>query len=364
MKVALLHDFLTQLGGAERVLCEFHKIFPEAPVYTLFHDSIKTLHRFDDWDIRPSFLQKFSHKINYKWYLPLLPMAVRSFDLSEYDLVLSDTSALIKGIKLPPKATHICYCHTPTRYLWQERKNYVDNLPYSALVKTGIQPVLSLLKKWDYAAAQKVNYFIANSLEVRGRVKKFYQRDAEVIYPPVDTNFFTPGGTPVREPYYLAAGRIEPYKRFDIAIDACKMLNVPLKIAGTGSVLNKLRKTASKKVEFLGLVSDNELRNLYRGAKAFLFPAKEDAGIMILESLACGTPAICFREGGALEFVREGMDGEFFDYQDAESLAKSLTGFSETKYEVGNLVNRARQFSPETFRENILNFINTHANRI
>jgi len=364
MKIALLHDFLTQLGGAERVLCEFHKIFPSAAVYTLFHDPIKTLHRFDGWDVRTSFLQKFPHKINYKWYLPLLPLAVRSLDLSEYDLVLSDTSALIKGIKLSPKTTHICYCHTPTRYLWQERKNYVDNLPYPALVKAGVQPVLSLLKKWDYAAAQKVNYFIANSQEVRGRIKKFYQRDSEVIYPPVDTNFFTPSTATTREPFYLAAGRIEPYKRFDIAIDACQMLNIPLKIAGTGSIMQKLRKTASKNVEFLGLVSDDELRSLYRGAKAFLFPAKEDAGIMILESLACGTPAICFREGGAMEFVREGTDGEFFDFQDARSLAKALVRFQETKYDPDSLVNRARQFRQEIFRENILNFINTHANRI
>ncbi|MEK9180820.1 MAG: glycosyltransferase [Patescibacteria group bacterium] len=353
MKIALAHDFLTQLGGAERVLKELHEIFPDAPVYTLFFDEKKTYGKFAGWDIRASFLQKLPKFFSYKWYLPLLPTAVSYLDLTGFDVVISDASALIKGIKVSPGAKHICYCHTPTRYLWQERNDYVKNLTYPKLVKIVVQPCLSLLKKWDWSVAQKVDVFIANSQEVRGRIEKYYQRDSEVIYPPIDTDFFTPASQDSSRSYFLAAGRLEPYKKIDLVIKAFTRLKILLKVAGTGSLSKKLRESAGPNIEFLGRVGDEELRELYRGAKAFVFPALEDAGMMILEATACGTPVIAYKAGGALEFVEEGITGEFFTEQNANSLINVIEKFDPAKYRTEALVAKARQFDKKVFREKI-----------
>lgn len=365
MKIALAHDFLTQFGGAERVLEEFHSLFPDAPVFTLYHDRRACGSRYENWDIRSSFLQKIPKFFSFKWFLPLIPLAVKTLDLSQYDIILTDTSALMKGVKPKNGAVHICYCHTSTRYLWQEKKSYVESLPYNRLVKSAVKPVLNMLQKWDYKAAQKVTVFIANSLEVQKRIKRYYGRESIVVPPPVDSDFFTPAPEPAEKKYFLVSGRLEPYKRFDIAIKACKRLSAPLKVAGVGSQMDRLKSLADPdKTVFLGKVSDEELKELYRGARAFIFPALEDAGISVLESLACGAPVVCYGAGGAVEFVRRGVDGEYFNEQTVESLENVLARFDERKYEVSALVARARAYDKRVFKNRISELIKSYADRL
>ncbi len=363
MKVALVHDFLTQLGGAERVLQELHALFPDAPVYTVLYNRQATDGTFDGWDIRTSFLQKLPKFWSYKWYLPMLPAAVKSLNLAGYDLIISDASALIKGVVVPAGAKHICYCHTPTRYLWQERSDYVRNLPYPWFVKICAQPVLSFLKRWDWKAAQKIDFFIANSREVQRRIEKYYQRDSEVVYPPVDTAFFSPPGQATPKNYFFTASRLEPYKKIDLVVSVFSRLNLPLKVAGTGTLSQKLRRSAGRSVEFLGRVGDEELRELYRGARAFIFPALEDAGIMMLEAAACGTPVIAFRAGGAMEFVEEGKTGDFFDSQTEASLTEAIKKFETERFRAEDLVAKAKQYDKGEFRQKILKVASRYENR-
>lgn len=354
MKIALVHDFLTQLGGAERVLEEFHQIFPNAPVYTLVYDSKKLKGKYDSWDVRTSFIDRLpGGKKRYKWYLPLMPKAIESFDLRGFDLILSDASAYAKGIIAPKGVKHLCYCHTPTRYLWQMQEAYLASQPYPWVVKQMARPVLRYLKSWDKRAAQRVDYFLANSIEVKNRIENYHNRSAEVVYPPVKTDFFTPSDQPKGD-YFFAASRLEPYKRLDLVVDAFNDLGLPLVIAGSGTAADSLRLRAAANIKFAGRVSDEEMRELYRKAKAFIFAAHEDAGIMILESMACGTPVIAYRAGGAIEFIKEGVHGAFFDRQDARALSEVVKAFDEKKFTAQKLRLQAEKFSVSVFREKII----------
>lgn len=353
MKVALAHDLLTQLGGAERVLEELHEIFPTAPVFTLLHYKDKTQHRYDTWDVRPSYLQRIPQVFSYKWLLPFMPAAIENMDFTGFDLVISDASALIKGVRLPPGCKHLCYCHTPTRYLWQDRENYVKTLPYPYAVKMAVQPVLNRLKKWDLRAAEKIDLYIANSAEVQGRIKRYYDRDSEVIYPPVDTQFFRPDKNIPKENYFFTASRLEPYKKIDLVVETFNRLNLPLMVAGSGSQLEHLRKLAKPNVRILGRVGDKKLKELFQKSKAFVFPAYEDAGIMMLEAMACGTPVIAYRGGGALEFVEPGVTGEFFEEQIVESLSKAVLEFRASVYSSEKLAEKAKRYDKKVFREKI-----------
>lgn len=353
MKIALVHDFLTQLGGAERVLDELIQMYPEADVYTLVYDKSKTFGKYSGINIKTSFIQRLPGGVkHYKWYLALMPFAIRSINLSKYDLIISDASAFAKGASKPKGIKHVCYCHTPTRYLWLMEKEYLSTIPYPWVIKFFVRPVLFFLRKWDFKAAQKVDLFIANSREVQKRIKKYYGRESQIIYPPIDTEFFRPAGNPTRD-YFLAVGRLEPYKKIDLVIDAFANQGVILKVAGTGSLLPAMRNIRRANIEFMGRVSDRELRSLYQNAKAFIFPALEDAGMMMLESLACGTPVIAYGVGGALEFIRPGIDGEFFHEQTKSSLIAAVQGFNQSKYKSADLVNQARKFSSRVFRREI-----------
>ena len=354
MKIALVHDFLTQLGGAERVLDELIEMYPEADVYTLVYDKEKTFGRYTKINLKTSFIQRLPGGVkHYKWYVALMPLAIRSFDLSKYNLIISDASAFAKGVRITNRAKHICYCHTPTRYLWQMEKEYVSAMTYPWIVKLMVRPVLYFLRIWDYRAAQRVDLFIANSKEVQGRIKKYYGRESQIIYPPINTDFFRPANNPSRD-YFLAVGRLEPYKKMDLVIRVFSDLGLALKVAGTGSQSLTLKsKILNPNIQFLGRVSDHELRALYQNAKAFIFPALEDAGMMILESLACGTPVIAYGAGGALEFIREGIDGEFFSEQSESSLKTALKNFDQSKYESSNLSNQALRYSRQVFRDKL-----------
>jgi len=357
MKVALVHDFLTQLGGAERVLDVLLEIFPNSPVFTLVYDEKNTECRYKKADIKTGFLQKLPRKWSYKWYLPLMPWAIESFDFTGFDLVISDASAFAKGIKVLSPAKHFCYCHTPTRYLWTEQESYLNAVPYPKFIKTLAKPVLYWMKAWDFKAAQKVTRFIANSNEVRNRILKYYHRDSVVIYPPIDTVFFKPSRNPSRE-YYLAAGRMEPYKKIDLVLEAFTITGQPLIIAGSGSKFKDWKKRyPAKNIKFLGRVSDEELRDLYQNAKAFVFPAKEDAGMMIVEAQSCGTPVIAYNDGGAKEFVKTGLTGVFFEEQTPKSLIKALQNFETMNFQTEKLVESSALFDKTAFKRNFLKLV-------
>ncbi len=361
MRVALVHEFLTQLGGAEKVLEAFHEIFPDAPVYTLIYDEKPTRGVFANWDLRTSALQRFPKK-HYKWALPLMARAIESFDFSNYDLVLSDSSAFAKGIITKKPTVHICYCHTPTRYLWESRDEYIANLPYPRLIKAAAHWYLnSSLKEWDYKAAQRPDYFIANSRTVQDRIKKYYGRESEVIYPPVDTEFYKGGNgwKGRKRNYYFTASRLEPYKKIGLVMEAFKELGLPLQVAGSGTRAEEYRinNREFRNIEFLGRVSDEELRSLYQGAKAFVFPALEDAGLMVLEALSCGTPVIGFARGGTAEFVQDGVNGVLFDNQTADDIGAAVKRFEGMKFEAGKLRESALPFGKIEFKTKIINFL-------
>ena len=283
---------------------------------------------------------------------------MESFDLHDYDLVISDSSAFAKGVIINKPTVHISYCHTPTRYLWQQMDEYVANLNYSPVVKWLAKRYLPRLKKWDYRAAQRPDYFIANSETVRARIKKHYDRDSEVIYPPVDTSFFAPTSYQLPpKSYYLTASRLEPYKKIDLVVEAFNNLNLPLKVAGDGTQAQILKQKSQNNIKFLGRVSDETLRELYSNAKAFVFPSLEDAGIMVLESLACGTPVIGLNAGGTAEFVRDGIEGILLKNQSVTEIIEAVERFDTLQFDRAILRQRALDFDQSIFKDKIREFI-------
>lgn len=355
MRIALVHEFLNQLGGAERVLENFLQIWPNTTLHLLIYDKQKTFGIFEAYRKKLSFLNRLpvAHS-HHRWLLPMMPGAIETFDFKDYDVVLSDSSSFAKGVKTGIKL-HICYCHTPTRFLWTESEDYISAQPYPWFVKAAARMMMPFLRRWDYKAAQRVNFFIANSSNVQNRIQKYYKRESVVIPPPVDTDVFHPSGT--KENYFFVASRLEPYKRIELVIEAFNDLGLPLKIAGSGTNSGKLRAMARTNIEFLGRISDEELRRRYSEAQAFIFPAEEDAGIMVVEAQACGTPVIAYRAGGALETVKEGLTGEFFDQQTAESIKQVVGRFNPKKYNPQFIRQHAVQFDKKIFQEKILKFI-------
>ncbi len=355
MKIALVHDFLIQDGGAEKVLDVLQEIWPQAPTYTLFFDP-KKLPTFSGRDIRTSFLQKMPFALKkYQWYITLMPTATEHYDLSDYDVVVSSTSAFAKGIITRPGAVHICYCHTPTRYLWSDTHSYVEELRVPRFIKSILPPILSKLRAWDQQAADRVDHFVANSQTVRQRIQKYYRKDAHVIFPPVDTHRFHISPRP--KTYFLTGGRLVAYKRFDLVIDACNKTGIPLKIFGSGPVQDDLRRQAKSNVEFLGKVSSDVLHDLYADALAFIHPQEEDFGITPVESMAAGRPVIAYKKGGAVETVVEGLSGEFIETQTWEELADHLIRFDESRYDPKAIKAHAETFSRERFKKEMEEFV-------
>ncbi len=363
MKVALIHDHLAQDGGAEKVLAVFAEMYPEAKIYTLLYEQ-KNINHLKGHEIDTSIIQRLPGGVkHYRWYLQFMPMAVEFFDLREFDLVISDTSSFAKGVITLPDTLHICYCHTPTRYLWSDTHQYLNELKYNKFFKKIIGLVLNRLRLWDFNAAQRVDYFIANSRMVAGRIRKYYRRDSQVIYPPVETTKFsiaekTPTGS---DSYFLAGCRLVPYKRIDLVIEAFNLLGdgYNLKIFGDGLDEKRLKKIANEnpRIEFLGRVSDEEKAKLYQNALAFINPQEEDFGITPVESMASGRPAIAYRKGGVLETVIDGQTGLFFDKQTAESLVDVLRRFKSEDFNPQAIRLHAEKFSVANFREQIEKFI-------
>jgi glycosyltransferase involved in cell wall biosynthesis len=346
MRVALIHDYLNQYGGAERVLEALHDLFPAAPIYTSIYDPGAMPSACRTWDIRPSWMQRLpAWRRLFRAYVLLYPLAFESFDLSAYDLLISSSSAFAKGVIPRPDATHICYCHTPMRFAWRT-SDYLAREGFGATRRATLAPALALLRMWDVASAQRVDAFVANSRAVAQRIWRYYRREAVVIPPPVDLPPFceTPPGA-----YFLAGGRLIPYKRLDLAVQACTRLRLPLKIFGDGRDRARLQAMAGPTITFLGRVSEAERRALFAGCRAFIFTGEEDFGIAPLEAMAAGRPVIAYAKGGALETVIEGVTGHFFNEQTVEALMEAIAATLTECYDARAIRRHAEQFGRETF---------------
>ncbi|MFH0819341.1 MAG: glycosyltransferase [Patescibacteria group bacterium] len=356
MKIALVHDHLAQDGGAEKVLAAFQQIWPEAPTYVVVYNPKQANKIFANKDIRTSFIQKLPWGVKkYKWYMPFYPAAVEDYDLSDYDVILSSNSAFAKGIITKPKTLHICYCHTPTRFLWSDTHSYIKELGVSKIVKKILPIFLSNIRQWDRLAAERVDKYISNSSLVKKRIEKYYHRDSDIIYPPVEVEKFALNNE--TGDYFLAGGRIVPYKRFDIIVDAFNRLGRPLKIFGDGPELNALKARAKKNIEFLGRVDDQEKMKLYQNALAYINPQEEDFGITMLESMASGRPVIAYDAGGAKEIINTNLTGILFAEQTWEDLADAVVKFDSATYTPSEIRKYAEQFNISHFKQSIEQYV-------
>ncbi len=356
MKVAIVHDWLVSYGGAERCLEVFHELFPEAPVFTTVHDRSKLPDTLKDLDVRTSFIQRLPLAVKrYRDYLPLMPFAVRAFNLKGYDLILSSSHAVAKGIKKPEGALHVCYCYTPMRYAWDMYGQYMKYEKIGVLKRVMIPLVMPFLRLWDKSTAPGVDDFIAISKFVAGRIKRYYNRDSVVIYPPVETSRFVPKGA--SGDYYLALSRLVPLKRTDIIVEAFNELGLPLKVVGTGRDEEKLRQIAKSNIEFLGFRSDEELSSLVSGCKALVFASKEDFGIVPAEAQSAGRPVIVFGGGGASETVIPGRTGVIFEDQTKDSLAGAVRSFLKMNFDPEECRASAKRFDRELFKNTIKEFL-------
>lgn len=377
MKVALVYDRVNKWGGAERVLLMLHELFPDAPLYTSVYNPVNA-----SWakvfDIRTSFLQKLPKaSSSHELYASLMPFAFESFSFDKYDLVISVTSEAAKGIITKPGTIHICYCLTPTRYLWSGYGDYFNNNIFRVLSF----PLVYYLRKWDKVASKRPDFYIAISKEVQKRIKKYYERESKVIYPPLsfgnsqllignaarigNVKLNTSDDTscanvnPItKNEYFLIVSRLVPYKKIDIAIKAFNKLKMPLKIIGTGSQESYLKKIAGPAIEFLGNLTDYDLVEYYKSCSALIFPSNEDFGLVAIEAQGLGKPVIAFKDGGALETVVEGKTGEFFYPQTEEAIIKVIQNFDSAKYDIKLCIKQADKFNRKIFKKQLVEFIN------
>jgi len=354
LKTALVHDWLNQLGGAEDVLETLVDLFPESPLYTSLYWRERMPEHWQSWDIRTSFIDRLPlGQRRQQLYLPLYPLAFEQFDFSEYDLVLSNKSGFCHGVITGPEVLHICYCLTPTRYLWRYHQ-YAEREQLGRLSRTGLAPFLTYLRMWDRLAADRVDHFIAISEEVRRRIAKYYRRDAVIIYPPVDTSRFTPAAEV--DDYYLFVGRLLPYRRIDVLVDAFNQLQRPLLIAGRGRDQERLEGLAGPNVTFLGYVSDDELPDLMARCRAFVWPGEEDFGIAPIQAMAAGRPVIAYAAGGALDTVVPGT-GILFARQTAPAIIEAVKSFDVGTVDTAFIRAHAEKFDVRRFKEQLLAFI-------
>ena len=357
MKVAIVCDWLTGIGGAERVVLELHKMYPKAPIYTSQYSPNK-IDWFKDADVRTGWLQKLP--VGLKKFLPVFRAWYFShLDLSGYDLVISSSGAEAKGLKTGPNTKHVCYCHSPTHYYWSRYEDYLANPGFGHLdwlARIGLKVLLGPMRRWDYKAAQRPDYLIANSNHIKGQITKYYGRDSVVIHPPVDVERFSGQAQEPRRGF-VTAGRQTPYKKIGLAVAACTELGLPLVVLGSGPEHRALQKIAGKSITFLRGKSDEELAHYFQTSLAFIFPGVDDFGIVAVEALAAGTPVIAYKAGGALDYVEPGITGEFFNAQNTESLVKVLEKFKPEQFNRTDIQKGSRNFLPEVFRKRIENYI-------
>lgn len=355
-KVAIVHDWFLE-GGAEKVVLELHRMYPEAPIYTSYcspawrqklNDKVVTGY-LQHWPF--SRLRKFLPVLRQHWFEHL--------DFSDYDIVISSSGAEAKGVKTSGSTVHINYCHAPTHYYWNRYDEYMANPGFGILnpvARLGLKLLLAPMRRWDVKAAKRPDYMIANSTFTKDQIKKYYQREATVIHPPVDIKQYL--NHPLKERSgFIITGRHVPYKRFDLAIEACTKLNLPLRVLGSGPDTHRLRHLAGSSIDFKGYVSDQEVVELLSSSEAFLFPGLDDFGIAPVAAMAAGTPVIAYKDGGALDYVEPGKTGLFFEHQSVESLVKALDDFTNHSFDSKVIQKKAAQFSPEAFQKAIKEFI-------
>ncbi len=348
LKVALVHDWLTGMRGGEKCLEVLCELFPEADLYTLLHQKGKLSQNIESRSIRTSFVQHLPFGLKkYRHYLPLFPLAIEQFDLSAYDLIVSSSHCVAKGVMPNNSTFHISYVHTPMRYVWDQFNTYFRQPRTSWPVRIGAELMRPYLQRWDRNTAKRVDTFLCNSNNIRKKILEYYGRESQVIYPPVDLSRFKPGDT--KADYYLMVGAFAPNKRVDLAVHAFNKLKLPLKISGSGQDEEYCRSIAGETIEFMGTLSNEKLLELYQQARALVFPGEDDFGITPLEAQACGTPVIAFAAGGVLETVTD-QTGLFFKEQKVEALVKAVE-IMERKWEV---------FVPEKFQEQLSRFGRGH----
>jgi len=357
MKIAIVHDYLNQYGGAERVVETLHEIFPNAPIYTSVYLPKNLPDSFKKMEIRTSFIQRlpFLNK-HFKKYFLIYPFAFRNFNFSEYDIVLSSSSAYAKAIRVQPHTLHICYCHTPARFIWRYNQ-YMKKEKVNIFIKKFIYYLTFLLRRWDMNSNKKVDFFIANSENVKNRIRDIYNQDSKVIYPLVETNkFFI---APEIQSYFLVVSRLNAYKRLDIAIEAFNKLKLPLRIIGDGPYQKHLESMAKSNIRFLGKVNEKVLIRDYAYCQALIFPGEEDFGMIPVEAQASGRPVIAYAKGGALETVIEGITGIFFKKQAVDSLIGAIRRFERIKnnFDPKKIRENAIRFDKKIFQEKIKSFI-------
>ena len=354
LKIAIVYDRVNKFGGAERLLLVLHEMFPEAPLYTSVYDEEKAPWAKVFPKIYTSFLQNVPFaKNNHELFGWLMPIAFEGFDFKNYDLVISVTSEAAKGIITGTNTVHICYLLTPTRYLWSGYEYYFKNLPFRLL--SG--PVVSYLKWWDKVASQRPDKIIAISTEVKNRIKKYYNRESEIIFPPVKLTRH-PLLVTGKQGYYLYVGRLVKYKKVDLLVDTFNELGLPLVIVGVGSESYSLKLNAKSNIKFIGKISDGELSKIYLDAKGFLMPQEEDFGITAVEAQSFGVPVIAYKNGGALDTVIEGKTGIFFHEQTKESLKQAITKFDRISFDRRYLRTNAKRFGKERFKKELFNYLN------
>lgn len=351
MNVALVHEFLNQYGGAERCLEIFHELFPDAPVYTFIYDKRK-VDFCNGWNIKPSIIDKLPFaRTHHYYYLWLYPTVVERFDLDGYDLVLTSSHAFGKAVKT--QGVHVCYCHTPMRFAHVLQEDYLRDLSF--IKQWAVRKILDRMRKWDIQTAGRVDHFISNSTEVQKRIKALYGRDSTVIFPPVDSDFYVPG---YRDgDFYLIVSRLVTFKKVDLAVKAFNELRRPLKIIGDGPELPRLKKIARANVEFLGKVSDTDLKSYYQQCRALILPQFEDFGIVSVEAQACGRPVIAFKKGGALDTVIEAKTGHFFEEQSVQALTRAVKEFESMQFDTLVCRENALRFDKNVFKERIRSYL-------
>lgn len=357
MKLALVHDWLNQVGGAEDVLAALVKLYPHSPIYTSIYAPNLMPPAYHQWDIRTLWMDRLpAIHTHHQPYLPLYPLAWSGLDLSEYDVILSNKSGFCHGVKHDKNTLHVCYCLAPTRYVWQ-LDAYIEREGLGRAAQMALRPLVVWLKQWDYAAAQRVDHFIAISTEIQQRIHTYYNRDSVIIYPPVETaRFHVPQVEP--EDYFLIVSRLIPYKRIDLAVRAATQLGVKLKIGGKGRDFERLKAMAGPTVEFLGYVPDDNLPGLMARCKAFIFPGLEDFGITPVQAQASGRPVIAYGGGGALDTVIPGKTGEHFHELTVDSLAAVMESFDAARYDPTALREHAEKFDASVFNQQITAFVN------
>ena len=347
LRVALAHDWLTGMRGGERVLEHLCRGLPGAPIYTLIHNPAAVSDTINAHAVTTSWLQHVPGIYRrYRWFLPLYPQAVGGLPPPAADVLISTSHCVAKGLRTRPGAKHLCYCFTPMRYAWTFHDEYFGRNPVKRLA---VRPLLAALRDWDRRHSEQVDRFVTLSRHVQDRIRRFYGRAADVVYPPVDTDFFTPGAEESHGGYDLIVSALVPYKRVDLAVRAYARLGWPLKVAGTGTDYAALRQLAGPQTEFLGWQSDAQLRALYRGARLLLFPGEEDFGIVPLEAQACGRPVVAFARGGALETIVANETGVFFSEQTEAALLAAVETAAAQCWSRAVIRAQAERFTPQRF---------------